>query len=277
MSRLLDEQTALEPLGRGRYRRKLDEGPFWGMATPHGGYLMALVLRAMQLELDESLPAPTSQSTRRPRVLSQQFLGRVPVGDVDIEVQVERTGRNVSSLTARLRTAGETRAFASGLFTRDSEGPGFLDDPAPAVAPPGEPDVELFGFGAPVHAGFEFHRRFGSDGAVVPVEDGGWIVPREPGPWDHRLALVASDLWVPAIIRHPERVCATPSLHHVVHFGPQVGGADTTPLLVRHRLSSGGSGLTDEDIALWAEDGRLLLRARQLRTVIDAQVLLAAS
>jgi hypothetical protein len=54
----------------------------------------------------------------------------------------------------------------------------------------------------------------------------------------------------------------------VVHFGPDVHGAAEIPMLVRHRLSSGARGLTEEDIALWAADGRLLLKARQLRTVV---------
>ena len=88
------------------------------------------------------------------------------------------------------------------------------------------------------------------------------------GEWDHRLALVLSDLWVPAIVRHPERVCATPSLHHVAHFGADVRGDSSTAFLVRHQLSSGGHGLTDEDISLWSDDGRLLMRARQLRSVV---------
>jgi acyl-CoA thioesterase len=264
---MLDQHTALEPCGAGRWGRRLEEGPFWGMATPHGGYTMALVLQAMQRELDE--PA------RRPRVFSQQFLGRIPPGDVAIEVRIERAGRAVTSVTARLHAAGDTPAIASALFSLDREGPSFLDEPLPAVAPPESSDRGMLGFGAPVHGQFEFHRRFGSDGALVPVEDGGWIVPNDPGPWDHRLALVASDLWVPPIVRHPERVAPTPSLHHVVHFGPDVHGDTATPLLVRHCLSSGGRGLTEEDIALWSADGRLLLKARQLRTVVPLDKVMA--
>jgi hypothetical protein len=54
-----------------------------------------------------------------------------------------------------------------------------------------------------------------------------------------------------------------------VHFGPHVGGTAGQALLVRHRATGGHVGLTDEDITLWADDGRLLLKARQLRTVID--------
>lgn len=262
VQRFLDGHTRLEGLGQGVYRHQVEEGPFWGMATPHGGFAMALLLHAMQTELGDA--------ARRPRVFTQQFLGQVPTGPVDIEVQVERQGRAVSSATARLRAKGDTPLVATGVFTTDREGPAFLDEPMPEVAAPDRPDEDMVGFGmAPVHQNFTFHRRFGSEGTELPCEDGGWIVPIESQPWDHRLALVASDVWCPPIIRNPERVAPTPSLHHVVHFGPDVEGDADVPLLVRHRLSSGAAGVTEEDIALWAGDGRLLLRARQLRTVVS--------
>jgi len=261
MSELLEEETALLRDGAGHWVREVGPGPFWGVVTPHGGYLMALALHAMTLEVDD--PA------RRPRMLSQHFLGSVKPGPVAIDVTLERVGRGVTSVSARLSTSDRIVGLATALFTLDAEGPAFLDEPMPEVAPPGEPDREMLGFFvATVHDQYAFHRRFGEAGRRVPCEDGGWVVSKHPGAWDARDALVASDVWVPPIIRHPDRVCATPSLHHVVHFGPDVGGAEATPLLVHHRMTSGAAGLTDESIRLWADDGRMLLSARQLRTVV---------
>jgi len=67
-------------------------------------------------------------------------------------------------------------------------------------------------------------------------------------------------------LNHPERHNAiTKRMECELHDA--LWRADAGPevrFLVRHRLSSGAHGLTDEDIALWADDGRLLLRARQL-------------
>ena len=262
MSWLLDERTELEAIGGGRHRRLIDDGEFWGTGSPFGGYLMALTFRAMQAEVDDP--------SRIPRVYSHQFLRRVPVGPLDIVVTTERVGGLVHSVTARLDVEGDTVGVAGGLFAGEREGPTYLDEPIPDVAPPTEPDgTEVPGWATNVHGRFVPHRRFGADGAVVPNEDGGWLRMVEPGPWDHRLALMASDVWPPPVIRHPDRMCATPSLHHVVHFGPDVGGTADQALLVRHRATRGHGGLTDEDITLWADDGRLLLKARQLRTVID--------
>jgi hypothetical protein len=256
----LVEHSSLEALGSGRYQRNVEEGPFWGAGAAHGGYLMALLLHAMTLEL--------GQDARRPRVFSGQFLGRTRPGPAMIEVEALRLGRSVSSLRAQLRVGENVSAAASVIFAIDRQGPAFNDEALPSVPGPHEPDTGLLGFDvAPVHERFEFHRRFGHDGAGLPCEDGGWVVPLEKEAWDHRLALLVSDVWVPPIIRHPQRMCATPSLHHVVHFGADVGGDAESALLVRHTLSSGGAGLTDEDISMWADDGRLLLRARQLRQV----------
>ena len=266
MTQSLEAATRFERRPGGRYVRELEEGSYWGVVTAHGGYLMALMLRAMQLEV--------ADEERAPRMLSQHFLSKIPPGEIAIDVTLERVGRGVTSASARLLSEGRLVGLATAIFTKSGEGPAFLDEPMPQVRERGEPDREMVGFFvAKVHDEFEFHRRFGSGGAVVPCEDGGWIVPMDTGAWDHRLALVASDVWIPPIIRHPERLAATPSLHHIVHFGPSVGGPARdgdrgTPLLVRHVLSSGGEGLTDEDISLWAEDGRLLLKARQLRTVV---------
>lgn len=262
MSWLLDERTTLDSLGDGRYRREIDDGEFWGTGSPFGGYLMALTFAAMRAEV--------ADEERLPRIYSHQFLRRVPVGPLDVVVTTERVGALVHSVTARLLVGDDTVGVAGGMFTGEREGPEYLDEPMPDVAPPDEPNgTDVPGWATNVHGRFVPHRRFGADGAVVPNEDGGWLRPAEPGPWDHRMALMASDVWPPPVIRHPERMCATPSLHHVVHFGPDVTGEADQALLVRHRASRGHGGLTDEEITLWADDGRLLLKARQLRTVID--------
>jgi acyl-coenzyme A thioesterase PaaI-like protein len=265
VSRRFDEATRLEPCGNGRYELEVEEGDYWGVVTPHGGYLMALMFEAMQLEV--------AQAERRPRSLVQHFLGRIATGRVTIEVTIERTSRAVTSVTARMQSGENVAGLATAMFTTAREGPRFLDEGMPEVDPPSDQDEVLPIFIAPVHEHFDFHRRFGSDAAVVPVEDGGWVVPRESGTWDHRMALLLSDIWIPPIIRHPERVAATPSLHHAVHFGSDVEGKGGEAFLVRHQLTHGGEGISDEDISLWCDDGRLLLRARQLRMVVSPETM----
>lgn len=263
MTTQFDAATRLTALGSGRYEREIEEGAYWGVVTPHGGYLMALMMAAMELEVGD--PA------RRPRSLVQHFLGRVAPGRIRIEVCLERATRAVTSVSARMYSGSEVAGMAAALFSTDREGPTFLDETMPNVAAAASDAENISTFITPVHRNFDFQRRFGSDAAIVPCEDGGWVLPKERGPWDHRLALLISDLWIPPIVRHPDRVCATPSLHHVVHFGTDVRGAGEEKFLVKHCLTQGGSGMTDEEIGLWSDDGRLLLSARQLRRVVAAE------
>ncbi|MEZ5165387.1 MAG: thioesterase family protein [Acidimicrobiales bacterium] len=188
MSWLLDERTQLEPLGDGRYRRLIDDGEFWGTGSPFGGYLMALGFAAMRAEVEDR--------ARRPRVYTHQFLRRVPVGALELAVTTERVGALVHAVSVRLHAGGDVVGVAGGLFTGEQDGPSYLDDPMPTVDPPTEPGgTEVPGWATNVHARFTPHRRFGADGLHLPNEDGGWLVMNEPGPWDHRLALMASDVW----------------------------------------------------------------------------------
>ena len=85
-----DSDTALRPAGDGVWDGAIAEG--W--ATPRGplgGYVMALVLRAFELAIDD--PA------RSPRSVTMHFL-RVPeVGPVSISATVERAGRSLSTIS----------------------------------------------------------------------------------------------------------------------------------------------------------------------------------
>ena len=107
MSRRFDEATRLEPCGNGRYELEVEEGDYWGVVTPHGGYLMALMFEAMQLEV--------AQAERRPRSLVQHFLGRIAPGRVTIEVTIERTSRAVTSVTARMQSGENVAGLALEL------------------------------------------------------------------------------------------------------------------------------------------------------------------
>jgi hypothetical protein len=124
-------------------------------------------------------------------------------------------------------------------------------------------------------------RRFDDATRLEPCGNGRYALEVEEGDYwgvvtphgGYLMALMLSDIWIPPIIRHPDRVAATPSLHHAVHFGSDVHGVGGESFLVRHQLTHGGEGISDEDISLWCDDGRLLLRARQLRMVVAPETM----
>ena len=88
-----DRATAVTALGDGAWASEVDAGWFAGRG-PNGGYLAAMVLRAMVAEIDEA--------GREPRSLTCHYLRPPAAGPVRIEVTVERAGRATSTLTARL-------------------------------------------------------------------------------------------------------------------------------------------------------------------------------
>ena len=79
-----DRATAVTALGGGAWASEVDAGWFAGRG-PNGGYLAAMVLRAMVAELRDA--------AREPRSLTCHYLRPAAPGAVRIDVVVERSGR----------------------------------------------------------------------------------------------------------------------------------------------------------------------------------------
>ena len=123
-----ERDTAVERIGDHRYRGTIDPG--WAVidgAAPNGGYVMALAARAMR----DALPHPDPVS------LTAHFLAPPEPGEVDIEVEVVRTGRRHSTVAARLLQAGRERARLLGTFAdlATAVGPTRVDRRGPELPP----------------------------------------------------------------------------------------------------------------------------------------------
>jgi hypothetical protein len=98
-----DDDTALRPGADGAYEGAIADG-WWTPRGPLGGYVQAIVLRAMQLAVGDD--------ERRPRSMTMHFL-RVPeVGPVLVRPVVERAGRSLTSVSARLEQNGRLLGLA---------------------------------------------------------------------------------------------------------------------------------------------------------------------
>ena len=71
---------------------------------PHGGYLAAMMLRTLEASVED--PA------RTPRSLTIHFVRAPATGPVTITTVLEREGRSVSTLSARLEQDGRLMALA---------------------------------------------------------------------------------------------------------------------------------------------------------------------
>ncbi len=90
----LEEDTAIERVGPGRYRANVSAD--WALLGPVGGYLASIALRA----------AGSQATLPRPGSLSCQFLSRARFDVVDIEVDCLRTSPSAQALTVRMTQRG---------------------------------------------------------------------------------------------------------------------------------------------------------------------------
>ncbi len=88
------DDTALEPLGPGRYRARLSEA--WRLWGPAGGYVSAIALRA----------AGAATNFARPVSFSCQYLRVGGFDDVELSVESLRAGRRSEALRVEMTQEG---------------------------------------------------------------------------------------------------------------------------------------------------------------------------
>ena len=170
-----DDDIALSALGDGRYAGEIVEH-WWTPRGPLGGYVMAMMLNGVVLEVGEP--------ERAPRTLTIHFLRPPAAGPVAVITKVERAGRSLSTARSRSRQEGERLALVL-VASRAWPGRHLDDAPTPEVEPP-DPDVVL-GAGLPTHRPPPFiermtmQRRFGDElfSGSDHAETGGWVGLRD--------------------------------------------------------------------------------------------------
>ena len=178
--------TAVTPLGGGRYAGVVDDG--WLIHNPNGGYLAAIVLRAVLAEVAD--PA------RRPRSVTLHYLRPGRVGPCEVVVTLERTGRGLSTATARFVQDGKDAILAVVALGIDRPGPTLDHHPMPDVPRPEElPDD---GVAPPMtfRERFELRRALGPRPMVERGEEaltGGWIRLADDEPIDFEFLFYRGD------------------------------------------------------------------------------------
>jgi acyl-CoA thioesterase len=240
---------------------------------PHGGYLAAMLLRA----LVESV----ADDTRAPRSLTIHYARAPEPGPVRISTVLEREGRSLSTLSARMHQGQELIALVLSAFSLPWGGPEIDDGLMPEVAPP---DPSREGVKLIEHGGPEFAKRivlqprmegrpFADTGQ--PMEILGWIGLAEPRPIDALSLAFFSDALIPAPFMRLTEFAAVPTIDLTVHFRahmPRKPDPDPRELcLARAQTELIHDGFFVEDGAIWAPDGALLAQSRQLAIVIPFQ------
>jgi acyl-CoA thioesterase len=258
-----DRDTAVTPLDDGRYAARMDRG-WWIERGPNGGYVAAVILRA--------LSSTVADAARVPRSYTVHYLAPPAEGEVVVSVTIERSGRRLTFVTGRLDQGGQLLAIAQAVFGTPAVAPEFddtsppdvpsPDDVAAMLPPPGTPPI-------PMRERYETRWALGPPpfSAGDRAEAGGWIRLTEPRPADHLLLAALADAWMPPLFsRLAERV-GVPTIDLTIHFRTH-RLPDDDWFLVRFRTRSSTEGFLEEDGEIWSRDGRLLVQSRQLALVL---------
>jgi acyl-CoA thioesterase len=259
-----ERASAVAPLGDGAFSATCDPA-WWTPRGPNGGYLAAIVLRAMTAGLGD--PA------REARSLTCHYLLPPAEGEMRIDVTVERAGRSLSTVSARQTQEGRLCVLAVGAFALAF---GSAVDYAPSAppAPPVEDVPRLPPFPeVPISSQFDVWPTLGAapfssaDEAVT----GGWLRFADPQALDAPALAMFADGWLPAPFLLVTEPVGAPTIDLTVHFrAPAVAAAiaPEKPVLAVFRSSMSRDGFFEEDGELWSADGVLLAQSRQLALLL---------
>jgi acyl-CoA thioesterase len=257
--------TAVQPLSPGVWRA--DCCPDWFTPRgPHGGYLAAIVMRALAAAVDD--PA------RAARSLTLHYL-RPPVeGQLEVEVTVERTGRSLTSLTTRTTQNGKLCVVGIAAFSVAF--PSILDyapDP-PTVRPPDQlKAVRISSEQPPMAQQFEIRPALGAHlfSGAESARSGGWMALRDRAPVDAALLAMLADAWMPTPYMRLQTWAGAPTVDLTVHYrvpDPAAHVAPGEPILGVFDSRASADGFFDEEGELWSAGGVLLAQCRQLALLV---------
>ena len=242
--------------------------PRWNIgANPNGGYLLAIVVRAMREVAGK--PDPLS--------MTAHYLSPPVAGPVTIEVDMVKPGRTFVNVTARLVQDGKERVRLLGVFgdLGAQRGPSRLAAAPPPLPPPDE-CVSMRAMseasGRPIPEAMDRYdlllphdTTWGKLPEGEPLGITGWIRLADGTEPDVLSLVTFADAFPPTVIGSVA-MGWVPTLELTVHVRarPALGwmiGRFTTRFLI--------DGLLEEDGELWDSGGRPVALSRQLALVLE--------
>jgi acyl-CoA thioesterase len=267
MSTRFDRDTSVTRGLDGAYEGSIDRA-WWVQRGPNGGYLGAIILRALTDAVDDA--------ARAPRSLTVHYVAPPDEGAIIVNTTIERVGRSLTAVSGRAMQAGRLIALAIAAFSKPREAPEFCDlemprvpaadaidrrDPFPEAPPIAHRWDLRWAIGQPPFEGLVSHE------AVA----GGWIRLEEPRRFDAAAMVAVADSWVPPVFSRLAQPFAVPTIDLTVHFRSALPhptmAADDFALAV-FRTNVAAEGFFEEDGQVWAPDGTLLAQSRQLAAIL---------
>lgn len=258
---LFDTDTAVTPLGNGRYAATLSDR--WNAlgGAPNGGYSLAMTVSALS-ELMHPLGLPD------PLTVSSFFLRRAATGAAEVRTSIVRVGKRTATAEAQLWQGGDEIVRTTATYTDLGQARGrTLALTEPPALPPPDACVELTGgrklpgvtlaerveIRCTERPGWTQGRPSGNPSALfwIRFADG-----RDP---DTRALPSLVDACAPVAMELGARGSATLELTTHVRARPAPGWL-AARVVTRHVIA----GYHDEDFELWDSTGQLVAQSRQL-------------
>jgi acyl-CoA thioesterase len=257
-----DRASAVIPRGDGVFEASVDER-FNVLRGPHGGYIAAMMLRA--------LAETVGDAARTPRSLTLYYPAAPAGGPATISCALERSGRSMTTVSGRLEQDGKPAVLALAAFSADwPKTVEFDNSERPDAPDPDElPQLDRGGLVPPFTQFFDFRPVVGDEwftGSPRAVS-GGWMRLLEDHPLDAPLVAALADAWPPAIFPTATAPVAAPTIELTVHFRAPLPAAGEWVLGV-FESRVGRDGFFEEDGTLWSREGELICQSRQLALAI---------
>jgi acyl-CoA thioesterase len=257
-----EKATQVERLTEDEFSAAIHPG-WWVVRGPHGGYMAAILLRALTERLDDP--------GRAIRSFTVHFTAAPKEEPLRITTSIDRAGGRMSFLSARMEQARGVVATALAAFSEPWSGFEFDDAPMPEVPTPEQSfEVPKTGENIPAFLGnFDMRACFGAlpfsghHEAVV----GGWYRLNEPQVADAMVMSTLLDAWAPAVFPKATEMVVCPTIDLTMHFRtplPLDGAKPDDYYLGRFSSKLSRDGFFEEDGELWSSDGHLIAQSRQL-------------
>jgi acyl-CoA thioesterase len=263
-----DRDTTIVPIESGRYHGHVDHG-WWIVNGPNGGYIAAILLRALIAEVDDLV--------RAPRSLTIHYLRPPAEGPVEIHTAKEREGRALTTATARLFQGDKLMAVALAAFAPARPGFEFQDREMPAFPPPEQCPKLREKFPNLVEMQQRYDSRWATPydigAGAGEAKVGGYIRFEERRIVDALAVAAFTDSFPPSVFtRAPQGVALgpVPTIDLTIHFRaalPLPGATPADRCLVLFTSKTASEGFVTEDAEVWSESGVLLAQSRQLAIV----------
>ena len=261
-----DDETAVERVDEQRFRGRVSSA--WNIGgNPNGGYLVSLITRALSQTVAHPDPLSVTTHYLRPGVSD---------APCDIEVELIRAGRTLSTLRATLSQEGKARLSVLAAYA-DLGSPAGIDSditlPAPRLPTPDDcvqRSAENQGVDLPIldRLDTRLDPACATPGASSEALLRGMIRFIDGRAPDTRSLLLFTDSFPPSPLAKLGSIGWVPTLELTVHVRrrPAPGW-----IVAELRTDDLNEGRMVETGALWDSEGRLVAQSRQIGLVMKRE------